>query len=216
MFFYRYFCIYFTLHPNSCSVKKKTVKILGCQKKCREKSANFCEFVLDIRRSAGTLMGESDPEGFEIWLMASGFGVQGARRRESVRSTEKRQNAVNSKEGKMPSFSNPFEGMQSDRKMTNKEIVRALRFMVSAEYEAVQLYMQMADSIENTMLQKALREIANDERVHAGCFLRLLMAVDPEEESYYETGAKEMEEKFIRKASAKDMRIVKDKESDGE
>ena len=113
----------------------------------------------------------------------------------------------------MPNFCQPFDVMHAGRKMSNEEIVRGLRFMVAAEYEAIQLYMQMAESIDNVMIQNALREIANDERVHAGCFLRLLRAVDPEEQSYYENGAKEMEEKFISKASADDLGIVKDSTS---
>jgi len=110
----------------------------------------------------------------------------------------------------MPSFAQAFEGLHHDRKLTNEELVRAIRFMVAAEYEAVQLYQQLAESTDNVMIQKALREIANDERVHAGCFLRLLNALNPEEQSYYDAGAKEMEEEFIAEAAPRDLKIVKD------
>lgn len=110
----------------------------------------------------------------------------------------------------MPEFCQPFEVMRSERKLTNEELVRAIRFMIAAEYEAIQLYMQLAESTDNEMIQKALVEIAGDERVHAGCFLRLLAAINPEEQSYYEAGAKEMEEKFISKSSPNFSKIVKD------
>jgi len=110
----------------------------------------------------------------------------------------------------MPSFAQAFEGLHHDRKLTNEELVRAIRFMVAAEYEAVQLYQQLAESTDNVMIQKALHEIANDERVHAGCFLRLLYALNPEEQSYYQAGAKEMEEEFIAGAAPHDLKVVKD------
>jgi len=36
----------------------------------------------------------------------------------------------------MPEFSSPFSGNKYDRKLTHEELVRAIRFMVAAEYEA--------------------------------------------------------------------------------
>lgn len=44
------------------------------------------------------------------------------------------------KGGKMPEFSNPFSILKNDRNLTPEELVRAVRFMIAAEYEAVQLY----------------------------------------------------------------------------
>jgi rubrerythrin len=41
----------------------------------------------------------------------------------------------------MPVFGAPFSGLASDRKLTDAELVRAMRFAVSAEFEATQLYM---------------------------------------------------------------------------
>jgi hypothetical protein len=38
----------------------------------------------------------------------------------------------------MPEFGHPFSGLASDRKLTHEELVRAIRFMIAAEYEAVQ------------------------------------------------------------------------------
>jgi hypothetical protein len=39
----------------------------------------------------------------------------------------------------MPEIGSPFSGLTNDRKLTDTELVRAIRFMVAAEYEAVQL-----------------------------------------------------------------------------
>jgi hypothetical protein len=41
----------------------------------------------------------------------------------------------------MPGFGSPFSGLANDRKLTQEEFVRAIRFMVAAESEATQLYM---------------------------------------------------------------------------
>jgi len=93
----------------------------------------------------------------------------------------------------MPSFGSPFSGLANERKLTNEELVRAIRFMVAAEYEATQLYMQLIDSTENKLAQKVLKDIADEELVHAGEFLRLLHELAPDEKQFYAKGAKEVE-----------------------
>lgn len=94
----------------------------------------------------------------------------------------------------MPEFGNPFSGLKNERKLTEEELVRAIRFMVAAEYEAIQLYMQLAESTDNKLAQAVLKDIADEERVHAGEFLRLLKQLAPEEYKFYEEGAGEVEE----------------------
>jgi len=94
----------------------------------------------------------------------------------------------------MPEFGSPFSGLANDRKLTHEELVRAIRFLVAAEYEAVQLYMQLAESIDNEPAIEVLKDIADEERVHAGEFLRLLRHLEPEEEKFYAEGAEEVEE----------------------
>lgn len=93
----------------------------------------------------------------------------------------------------MAEFGTPFSGLAKDRKLTNSELIRAIRFMIAAEYEATQLYMQLAESIENELAAKVLKEIADEEIVHAGEFLRLLKELAPDEEKLYTQGAKEVE-----------------------
>ena len=94
----------------------------------------------------------------------------------------------------MPNFGSPFSGLADDRKLTDAELVRSIRFMVASEYEATQLYMQLAESTDNKLAQKVLKEIADEERVHAGEFLRLLHELAPDEKKLYAQGAKEVEE----------------------
>ena len=98
----------------------------------------------------------------------------------------------------MPEFGSPFSGLANDRKLTDSELIRAVRFMVAAEYEAVQLYMQLAESIDDELAIEVLKDIAEEERVHAGEFLRLLRYLEPDEERFYAEGAEEVEA-FIKK-----------------
>lgn len=94
----------------------------------------------------------------------------------------------------MPEFSNPFSGLKANRKLSKEELIRSIRLMIAAEYEAVQLYMQLAESIDNKLAQKILVDVANEERVHAGEFLRLLKHLAPDEDKFYQEGAQEVEE----------------------
>jgi rubrerythrin len=94
----------------------------------------------------------------------------------------------------MPEFGNPFSGLAKDRKLTREELIRAIRFMVSAEYEAVQLYMQLAESADDELAVNVLKDIADEERVHAGEFLRLLHELAPDEEKLYAEGSEEVQE----------------------
>lgn len=99
---------------------------------------------------------------------------------------------------KMPDFGHPFSGAKKDRKVNEQELIRAIRFMIAAEYEAVQLYMQLAESTDNKLAIEVLKDIADEERVHAGEFLRLLKELDPEEDKFYAEGAEEVEEEIER------------------
>ena len=46
--------------------------------------------------------------------------------------------------------------------------------MISAEYKVIQLYTQLAKSTDNKLAIKVIKDIAGEERVHAGKFLKLL------------------------------------------
>ena len=96
----------------------------------------------------------------------------------------------------MPDFGHPFAGAKKDTKITKEELIRAIRFMIAAEYEAIQLYMQLAESTDNELAIEVLKDIADEERVHAGEFLRLLKELDPDEEKFYVEGAEEVEEEI--------------------
>jgi rubrerythrin len=94
----------------------------------------------------------------------------------------------------MPDFGSSFSGLANNRKLTDDELIRAIRFMVAAEYEATQLYTQLAESTSNKLAIGVLKDIADEELVHAGEFLRLLHELAPDEQKFYTKGAEEVEE----------------------
>ncbi len=81
-----------------------------------------------------------------------------------------------------------------ERKLDQGEIVRTIRFVIAAEYEAIQLYTQIAESTDNQVVKMVMLDIADEEKVHAGEFLRLLQEIEPSEEEFYQDGYREVEE----------------------
>jgi rubrerythrin len=115
-------------------------------------------------------------------------------------------------EDPMPEFSSPFVVLKNDRKLTHPELVRAIRFMIAAEFEAIQLYVQTAESTDNRLAQEVLRDVADEEREHVGEFLRLLKELEPEEEGFYAEGEEEVEEMIeTLKKTARSKRKTREK-----
>jgi rubrerythrin len=95
----------------------------------------------------------------------------------------------------MPEFADPFRGNVPDRKITLGELVRAIRLDVAAEEEAINLYMAQADATDNELAKKVLIDIADEERVHVGEFLRLLsILTDGAEDELLAEGTEEVNE----------------------
>ena len=94
----------------------------------------------------------------------------------------------------MPEFVNPFSGKAPDRKLTTEELVRAIRLNLAAEHEAVHLYMAHADATDHPLAKNVLIDIANEERVHAGEFSRLLEILTGDEDKWLAEGAEEVDE----------------------
>ena len=96
----------------------------------------------------------------------------------------------------MPDFNNQFA---DGKKMTADDLIRGVRFMVAAEYEAVQMYTQLAEATDNDLAKTVLNKIADEELVHAGEFIRLLKELAPDEESKYNNGAKEVDDEISKR-----------------
>lgn len=94
----------------------------------------------------------------------------------------------------MPEFGTPFVAMNASRKLTKEELIRAVRYNLASEFEAIQLYMQLHDSTNDKLARKVFLDISNEEKEHVGELMRLLRYLAPEDEAYYKEGEGEVEE----------------------
>jgi uncharacterized protein len=94
----------------------------------------------------------------------------------------------------MPEFVNPFSGVVPDRKLTTRELIRAIRLNIAAEHEAVHLYMAHADATDHPLARQVLIDVANEEREHIGEFMQLLEILSGDESEWISHGVEEVKE----------------------
>jgi rubrerythrin len=113
----------------------------------------------------------------------------------------------------MPNFASALTEPLNGRKLTKEELVRAVRFLVSAEYEAVQMYQQVVEATDDELSIKVINSIIDEEKVHAGEFLKLLHELDPEEAKHYKDGEKEVDDEkgSTNESVEKLMRLIDEK-----
>lgn len=78
-----------------------------------------------------------------------------------------------------------------DTPNSDEEILRAA---IIAEFDAINLYTQMANNTKNEKLKKILLDIAKEEKTHVGEFEALLNTIDTEHKKELEAGKEEVEE----------------------
>lgn len=121
----------------------------------------------------------------------------------------------------MPEFVDPFRGKLPDRKLTLGELIRAIRLDVAAEEEATHLYVAQAEATDNELARKVLLDIADEERVHVGEFMRLLsILTEGEEDRLLAEGASEVDEMVVgispAEHAAAEAEVEAEKEATGE
>ena len=98
----------------------------------------------------------------------------------------------------MPNFNTIQNVYTPQRKLTPIEILRAIKFSIAAEYEAIQLYQQIMENTSNKNVIKALAEITEDEKKHVGGLNKLLQILSPEDDKIYQAGAEETLEEIAK------------------
>jgi rubrerythrin len=81
-----------------------------------------------------------------------------------------------------------------DRKITKAEMARAMRMMIADEYEAIQIYSQVAEAIEDEKVTAVIMDIVREEQRHAGQFWDLLSQIEPYEANAFEMAVEENRE----------------------
>jgi rubrerythrin len=77
------------------------------------------------------------------------------------------------------------------KEMRDREILRAA---IIGEFDAINLYEQMAALAENPTIKAVLLDIAKEEKAHVGEFQTLLLMADKEQVTELAEGKKEVEE----------------------
>lgn len=93
----------------------------------------------------------------------------------------------------MPAFANPFQGNIS-RKLTEKELIQAIRLDIAGELEAIYLYDAHVQATDNETAKAVISDIRDEEKIHVGELMKLLRVLDPEEAEYLASGEAEVEE----------------------
>ena len=91
----------------------------------------------------------------------------------------------------MPDFNTIRNVYSPNSKLSPVEILRAIKFSIAAEYEAIQLYQQIMENTNNKNVIKAFAEITEDEKKHVGGLNKLLEILSPEDDKIYQAGAEE-------------------------
>lgn len=81
--------------------------------------------------------------------------------------------------------------LSKEKRFSKEEIVQAIRWAIIAELDAVNLYVQLAQRIEDESIKKVFLDVAKEEKEHIGEFLELLLRIDKEQVEALESGRRE-------------------------
>lgn len=93
----------------------------------------------------------------------------------------------------MPNFTTPFSG-NVERKMTNAELLQALRIDIASELDAVFLYDAHYLATDDPAAKAVLADIRDEEKAHVGELITLMRHLDPQEALFFQEGESEVKE----------------------
>ena len=95
----------------------------------------------------------------------------------------------------MANHTNPYENVKN--KLTSEQLIRQLRSMVNEEFDAANLYQNLADVVDDDSVKDVILDIAKEELIHVGEFLALIEYLSSEELQIIDDGKSEAEDKLI-------------------
>ncbi len=85
------------------------------------------------------------------------------------------------------------------KKLDRDSIAQAIRLAIIGELDAINLYLQIADAVDDPEVRKVLRSIAFEEKIHVGELLEILARYDPEQAEALRKGSEEVKELLSKK-----------------
>lgn len=95
----------------------------------------------------------------------------------------------------MPNFANPFQG-NVNRKLSNAELMQALRLDIAGELEAIFLYDAHYLATDDPLAKAVLADIRDEEKAHVGELITLMRHLDPREAELFLDGENEVREQM--------------------
>ncbi len=102
----------------------------------------------------------------------------------------------------MAILSNPFV-MEVPRKLTDEELINAIRQDIIGELEAIHEYDAHVQATDNKDVKKVLTDIRNEEREHMGELMELLERLAPDEKGFNDEGRGEVRAMLDKKPAKK-------------
>ena len=96
----------------------------------------------------------------------------------------------------MAEFADINSVYKTDKKLNSTEMLRAIKFALTSEFEAIQIYQKIMESTDDKKIIGVLSEITNDEKHHAGGLYKLLTILSSNDAKEYEYGAEETVENY--------------------
>lgn len=93
----------------------------------------------------------------------------------------------------MGAFPNPFPG-NVERKMSDTELMQALRHDIAGELEAIFLYDAHYHATDDPAAKAVLADIRDEEKVHVGELITLMRHLDVRETAFFLEGEEEVNE----------------------
>jgi len=93
----------------------------------------------------------------------------------------------------MAEIANPFVA-NVPRKMSQEELVQALRVDIAGELEAILVYDAHVQATDDERAKKVLSHIRDEERHHVGELLALIQVLAPEEAGFLQKGKQEVDQ----------------------
>lgn len=103
----------------------------------------------------------------------------------------------------MGAFPNPFPG-NVERKISNAELMQALRVDIASELEAIFLYDAHYMATDDPAAKKVLADIRDEEKAHVGELITLMRHLDPTETEFFLDGENEVNEMLGQLGITKD------------
>ena len=95
----------------------------------------------------------------------------------------------------MPNFANPFQGNVTC-KLSNPELMQALRLDIASELEAIFLYDAHYLATDDPAAKAVLADIRDEEKVHVGELITLMRHLDATETAFFLDGEDEVKEQL--------------------